>query len=122
MAASTRKSSWPWPYGQRNHGLGLTPPACSIISSASLREAAMPASVSMSKGACDLEWLPMVWPSSAIRRAIAGLELAQRPWMKKLARVPVPPERVKDRRQVARGAGEVGVLGVDGEGDACAHS
>src|SRR6476661_789787 len=32
------------------------------------------------------------------------------------------PERVKDRRQVARGAGEIGVLGVDGEGDACAHS
>ena len=51
----------------------------------------MPASVSMSMGACDLEWLPMVWPSSAIRRANAGLELAQRPWMKKVARVPAAP-------------------------------
>ena len=32
------------------------------------------------------------------------------------------PQRVQDRRQVAGGAGVVGVLGVDGEGDACAHS
>src|SRR5438046_883002 len=56
--------------------------------SALTTESRMPSSVSMSIGACELEWLPIRWPASAMRLASPGLAAAHRPWMKNVARAP----------------------------------
>ena len=89
---------------------------------ASVTEASMPSSVSKFIGACDFEWLPMVWPAAAIRRARSGLAAAHRPCRKKLARAPAAVERVQHPLRRSRLGRPVRVLGVDRERHPHAHS
>ena len=102
-AASTRGSSWPSPYGQRNHGRGSTPVASRITSSASRTSR------------CDARV-----GEHAHRRVVAGSgcrrggrrrrsaahspgrRVAQRPWTKNVARTPAAASASR-MRSVAAG-------------------
>ena len=93
----------PDPKGQRNQGFGSTPVISRIVSSARLMSRRSHSSVKASIGAWKFEWLPIRWPASTMLRAISGFARVQRPWRKKVARIPAAA-RVSRIRPSAPGA------------------
>ena len=122
-APSTRGSSSPSPKGQRNHGRGIgAGGGLDRLGSRLVTRAAHAVVGEQVMRRVEWEWLPIRWPSSAIRRASS--RVGRRPAALHEERSPAPPplERFQQALGVGRVGRVVGVLGVDRERHPQAHS